>query len=146
MEVNLKENIIAYLKQAHPKAVSRDNVIQQAMTVWGYKRETCGRDLRELERNGIITKEGEMLKYRKGSQMALSPDLKKGPEKAKTDGRTKLRYNSKLTDLNEQLKALRRKIKPNWETYAILNELGRAISAKYAETKEAVLNKYINKF
>lgn len=62
--------------------------------------------------------------------------------KVKIDGRTKLKYTPELNDLNSQLKELLKKMKPSFENYKIIDEIQRAIRAKYPETKRRVLEYY----
>lgn len=64
----------------------------------------------------------------------------------KEDRRHEPRRNSEFDDLNRQLKELRAKIRPSWDNYATIDEISRAIKAKYPETKKPVLEKYKDKF
>lgn len=97
----------------------------------GYKISNGERRLRELRNQGLIER-----KYENGVVIGYSV----------ADRRHEPRKTTEFDDLNSQLKEVLKKIKLGFDTYKIVDDIQRAIKAKYPETKQAVLAQYRDRF
>ena len=99
---------------------------------------------RELRTKGILESKTdgkfEVFWLRNTIKIPIIGTIENG--KIKYDRRHEARKTPEFDDLNSQLKELLKKLKPSFENYKMIDEIQRAIRAKYPETKRGVLEYY----